>query len=121
MDPAGEATQGRALRPVRAIGPGTDRTPQARFGCRLTQRVILRQESKGGFAMSTVFGDTATTVGEVAVRAAPRAAEVASNPIDSAGQQLQRLEPNRPPTVHRLNPPHNALNPDRVGPVGIPV
>ena len=41
--------------------------------------------------MSTVFGDTATTVGEVAVGAAQSAAEVASNPIGSARKQVKGL------------------------------
>ena len=69
--------------------------------------------------MSTVFGDTATTVGEVAVGAAQSAAEVASNPIGSARKQVKGFERKGTPAVRRINRRINAWIPDRVSLFGI--
>ena len=71
--------------------------------------------------MSTVFGDTATTVGEVAVGAAQSAAEVASNPIGSARKQVKGFERKGTPAVRRINRRINAWIPDRVSLFGIQV
>ncbi len=71
--------------------------------------------------MSTVLGDTATTVEEVAVGAAQTAAEVASNPIGSARKQVKGFERKGTPAVRRINRRLNAWIPDRVNVFGIQV
>ena len=75
--------------------------------------------------MSTEFGDTATTVEEVAVGAARAAAEVASDPIGTARKQVRSFERRGTPTVRRINQRINrrlnAWIPERVSLFGIEV
>jgi len=63
--------------------------------------------------MSTDFSDTATAVEEVAVGAARAAAEVASDPMRAARNQVRNLERKGAPAVRRINRRLNALIPDR--------
>ncbi len=70
--------------------------------------------------MSTEFGDTATTVEEVAVGAGA-AAKVASDPIGSARKQVRGFERKGTPTVRRINRRLNAWIPERVSVFGIAV
>jgi hypothetical protein len=71
--------------------------------------------------MSMEFGDTATTVEEVAVGAAQAAAEMASNPMGSARKQVRSFERKGTPAVRRINRRLNALIPDRISVLGIEV
>ncbi len=71
--------------------------------------------------MSTEFGDTATTVEEVAVGAARAAAEVASDPIGSARKQVRSFKRKGTPTVRRINERLNAWVPERVSVFGLAV
>jgi len=71
--------------------------------------------------MSTEFGDTATTVEEVAVGAAQAAAEVASNPMGSARKQVRSFERKGTPAVRRINRRLNAMIPDKISVFGIQV
>lgn len=69
-------------------------------------------------SIETNFGDTATTVEEVAIGAVKTAAEVASNPIGSARKQVKGLERKGAPTARqvnrRFNARLNALLPERL-------
>ena len=56
----------------------------------------------------TKFGETATTVEEVAFGAAKAAAEVASDPIGSARKQVKGFEKKGAPTARKLNRRFNA-------------
>jgi hypothetical protein len=64
------------------------------------------------------FGETVTTVEEVAIGAARAAAEVASDPIGSARKQVKGLERKGAPTARkvnrRFNARLNALVPEKV-------
>jgi len=71
--------------------------------------------------MSTEFGDTATTVEEVAVGAAQAAAEMASNPMGSARKQVRSFERKGTPAVRRINRRLNAMIPDKISVLGIEV
>lgn len=71
--------------------------------------------------MNTEFGDTATTVQEVAVGAAQAAAEVASNPIGSVRRQARSFERKGTPAVRRINRRLNAMIPDKISVLGIEV
>jgi hypothetical protein len=71
--------------------------------------------------MNTEFGDTATTVQEVAVGAAQAAADVASNPMGSARRQVRSFERKGTPAVRRINRRLNAMIPDKVSVFGIEV
>jgi hypothetical protein len=54
------------------------------------------------------FGETATTVEEVAIGAAKTAREVASDPIGSARKQVRGFEKKGAPTARRVNRQFNA-------------
>src|ERR1700736_6599348 len=56
----------------------------------------------------TKFGDSATTVEEVAFGAAKTAAEVASDPMGSARKQVKGLEKKGAPSARKLNRRFNA-------------
>jgi hypothetical protein len=71
--------------------------------------------------MSMEFGDTATTVEEVAVGAAQAAAEMASNPMGSARKQVRSFERKGTPAVRRINRRLNAMIPDKISVLGIEV
>jgi hypothetical protein len=58
--------------------------------------------------MSTDFGNTATTVEEVAIGAAKRAAEVASDPMGTARKQVKGFERKGAPTARKINRRFNA-------------
>ena len=71
------------------------------------------------------FGETATTVEEVAIGAAKAAAEVASDPIGSARKSVKGFERKGAPTARkvnrRFNARLNAILPDKVTLWGIEV
>ena len=71
------------------------------------------------------FGDTATTVEEVAIGAAKTAAEVASDPIGSARKQVKGFVKKGAPTARRVNRRFNArlnaLLPEKVTLWGVEV
>ena len=71
------------------------------------------------------FGDTATTVEEVAIGAAKTAAEVASDPIGSARKQVKGFVKKGAPTARRVNRRFNArlnaLLPEKVTVWGVEV
>ncbi|HKC18436.1 MAG TPA: hypothetical protein VKE27_02280 [Candidatus Dormibacteraeota bacterium] len=71
--------------------------------------------------MSTMFGETATAVEEVAVGAAERAAEVVANPVGAARKQVRSFERKGTPAVRRINRRISALMPDRVMIFGVEV
>ena len=56
----------------------------------------------------TTFGETATTVEEVAIGAAKTAAEVASDPIGSARKQVKGFVKKGAPTARKINRRFNA-------------
>jgi hypothetical protein len=64
------------------------------------------------------FGDTASTVEDIAIGAAKAAAEVASDPIGSARKQVRGFEKKGAPTARkvnrRLNARLNAILPEKV-------
>lgn len=71
------------------------------------------------------FGETATTVEEVAIGAAKAAAEVASDPIGSARKSVRGFERKGAPTARkvnrRFNARLNAMLPENVTLWGLPV
>ena len=73
--------------------------------------------------MSTDFGDTATTVEEVAIGAAKTAAEVASDPMGTARKQVKGFERKGAPTARKINRRFNArlnaLVPEKVTIMGL--
>jgi hypothetical protein len=73
----------------------------------------------------TKFGDTATTVEEVAFGAAKTAAEVASDPIGSARKSVKGFERKGAPTARKLNRQFtarlNAILPEKVTLFGMPI
>jgi hypothetical protein len=68
-----------------------------------------------------MFGDTATSVEEVAVGAAESAAEVVTNPVGAARKQVRSFERKGTPAVRRINRRINALLPDRLTIFGVEV
>jgi hypothetical protein len=75
--------------------------------------------------MSTDFGDTATTVEEVAIGAAKTAAEVASDPMGTARKQVKGFERKGAPTARKINRRFNArlnaLVPEKLTVMGLEV
>jgi hypothetical protein len=73
----------------------------------------------------TRFGETATTVEEVAFGAAKTAAEVASDPIGTARKSVKGFERKGAPTARKLNRQFtarlNAILPEKVTLFGMPV
>ncbi|HET6310791.1 MAG TPA: hypothetical protein VFH00_07280 [Candidatus Nitrosotalea sp.] len=73
----------------------------------------------------TKFGETATTVEEVAFGAAKTAAEVASDPIGTARKSVKGFERKGAPTARKLNRQFtarlNAILPEKVMLFGMPV
>lgn len=64
--------------------------------------------------MSTDFSETATAVEEVAVGAAKRAVEVATDPVGTARKQVRHLERKGAPTVRRINRRLTSFVPEKV-------
>jgi hypothetical protein len=71
--------------------------------------------------MSTMFGETATAVEEIAVGAAETAAEVVTDPVGAARKQARSFERRGTPAVRRINRRINALLPDRLTVFGVEV
>ncbi len=71
--------------------------------------------------MSSEFGETATTVEEVAVGAVRSAAEVASDPVRSARKQVRNFERKGAPVVRRINRRLTAMIPERITVLGVEV
>ena len=67
------------------------------------------------------FGETATSVEEVAIGAAKTVVEVATDPAATMRRQARSLERKGTPAVRRLNRRINAMLPDRVTLFGIEV
>src|SRR3979490_3349948 len=71
------------------------------------------------------FGDTASTVEEVAIGAAKAAAEIASDPIGSARKSVRGFERKGAPTARKINRRFtarlNAILPEKVTLFGMPV